>query len=78
MLVVIISDDESFENYEVVKRYFARIFNVLSKEIREELLKLDLTEKELKEIKEELGFLSEDQQKRYIKELIENKKVLND
>ncbi len=78
MLVVRISDDESFEKYDVVKRYFARIFNVLSKEIRQELLKLDLTEKELKEIKEELGFLSEDQQKRYIKELIENKKVLND
>lgn len=76
--MVRISDDESFEKYDVVKRYFARIFNVLSKEIRQELLKLDLTEKELKEIKEELGFLSEDQQKRYIKELIENKKVLND
>jgi hypothetical protein len=72
--VIKISDNESFEKYEVVKRYFARIFNVLSKEIRQELLKLDLTEKELKEIKEELGFLSEDQQKRYIRELIENKK----
>ncbi len=76
--MVIISDDESFEKYEVVKRYFARIFNVLSKEIRQELLKLDLTEKELKEIKSELGFLSEEQQKKYIKELIESKKVLND
>jgi hypothetical protein len=78
MLVFRISDHENFEKYEVVKRYFARIFNVLSQEIRQELLNLDLTKKELKEIKEELGFLSEDQQKRYIKELIEDKKVLND
>ena len=69
-----ISDDESsFEKYDVVKRYFARIFNVLSKEIRQQLLELDLTEAELKEIKNELGFLSEAQQKEYIKEFIRNK-----
>jgi len=74
--VIIISDDESnFEKYEVVKRYFARIFNVLSKEIREQLLELDLTRDELKEIKNELGFLPEDQQKEYIKEFIRNKRL---
>ena len=62
-----ISDDESsFEKYEVVKRYFARIFNVLSKEVRQQLLDLDLTKEELKEIKNELGFLPEDQQKEYL------------
>lgn len=70
----IISDEENnFEKYEVVKRYFARIFTVLSKEIRQELLELDLSQEELKEIKKELVFLSEDQQKDYIKELIQNK-----
>ena len=72
--MIIISDEESsFEKYEVVKRYFSRIFTVLSKEIRQELLELDLTKEELKEIKKELAFLPEDQQKEYIKELIQNK-----
>jgi hypothetical protein len=74
--VIKISEDEnSFEKFEIVKRYFARIFNVLSKEIRQELLNLNLTEEELKEVRKELGFLPEDQQKEYIKELIENRKV---
>ena len=75
-LVVRISDDENnFEKFEIVKRYFARIFNVLSKEIRQELLNLDLTEEELKDVRKELGFLPVDQQKEYIKELIESRKV---
>jgi len=74
-MVVMISDDESsFEKYEVVKRYFARIFNILSKEIRQELLKLDLSKEEIKEIKKELAFLPEEQQKEYIKEFIDSKK----
>jgi len=75
MLTMINEDESSFEKYEVVKRYFNRIFNVLSREIRQELLELDLTEEELKEIKKELGFLREAQQKQYINEFIENKKV---
>lgn len=76
LLVVKISDDENdFEKFEIVKRYFARIFNVLSKEIRQELLNLDLTEEELKDVRKELGFLPVDQQKEYIKELIESRKV---
>lgn len=74
--MVKISDDENnFEKFEIVKRYFARIFNVLSKEIRQELLNLDLTEEELKDVRKELGFLPVDQQKEYIKELIESRKV---
>jgi len=75
MLIMINEDESSFEKYEVVKRYFNRIFNVLSREIRQELLELDLTEEELKEINKELGFLREAQQKQYINEFIENKKV---
>ena len=74
--MVKISDDENnFEKFEIVKRYFARIFNVLSKEIRQELLNLDLPEEELKDVRKELGFLPVDQQKEYIKELIESRKV---
>jgi hypothetical protein len=74
-MVVMISDDESsFEKFEVVKRYFARIFNILSEEVRQELLKLDLSKEEIKEIKKELAFLPEEQQKEYIKEFIDSKK----
>ena len=72
--MIIISDEESsFEKYEVVKRYFSRIFTVLSKEVRQELLELDLTKEQLKEVKKELAFLPEDRQKEYIKELIQNR-----
>ena len=76
MVIMINENENNFEKYEVVKRYFARIFNVLSKEIRQELLELDLTKEELKEVKRELGFLTENDQKKYIKEFIANKKAV--
>ena len=78
MVKKISEEESSFEKYEVIKRYFARIFNVLSKEIRRELLELDLNTEELKEIKQELGFLPEEQQKEYIKEFIKDKKANDD
>lgn len=72
-MIFIIEDNDEFEKLEIVKKYFARIFNVLSEEVRERLLKLDFSEKELKKIKKELGFLSDEQQKKYLEELAENK-----
>ncbi len=45
------------------------MFSTLSKEIREELLKLELNKEELKEIKKELAFLPLNKQKEYLKEL---------
>ena len=72
-MVFIINDNNDFEKLEIVKKYFARIFNVLSKEVREKLLKLDFSEKELKKIKKELLFLPEEKQKKYLEELAENK-----
>jgi len=72
-VIFIIEDNDEFEKLEIVKKYFARIFNVLSEEVRERLLKLDFSEKELKKIKKELGFLSDEQQKKYLEELAENK-----
>ena len=68
----LISSDENngeFEKLEVVKKYFHRIFTVLSKEVKEELMKLNLSKDELKEIKKELAFLPEEKQIEFLKEL---------
>jgi hypothetical protein len=70
-----ISSDENnggFEKLEVVKKYFHRIFTVLSKEVKEELMKLNLSKNELKEIKKELAFLPEEKQIEFLKELTGN------
>lgn len=76
-LVSLISSDENnggYEKLDVVKKYFQRIFNTLSKEVREELMKLNLSKDELKEIKKELAFLSEEKQIQFIKELAKDNK----
>ena len=62
-------NDAGLEKLEVVKKYFQRIFTILSKEVREELTKLNLTKEELKEIKKELAFLTEEKQLEFLKEL---------
>ena len=71
----LISSDENnrgFEKLDVVKKYFYRIFTVLSKEVKEELIKLNLSKDELKEIKKELAFLPEEKQIEFLKELTGN------
>ena len=71
----LISNDENnggFEKLEVVKKYFYRIFTTLSKEVREELMKLNLPKNELKEIKKELAFLPVEKQIKFLKELTRN------
>jgi len=73
--VSLISSDENageFEKLEVVKKYFHRIFTILSKEVKEELIKLNLSKDELKDIKKELAFLSEEKQIEFLKELTKN------
>lgn len=69
--MVLINNDENggFETLDVVKRYFHRIFTVLSKDVREKLMELDISKDELKEIKKELAFLSEKEQLEFLKEL---------
>ncbi len=73
----LISSDENnggFEKLEIVKNYFHRIFTILSKEVREELMKLNLSKDELKEIKKELAFLPEEKQLEFLKELAKDNK----
>jgi hypothetical protein len=73
---VLINNDENggFDKLDVVKRYFYRIFTVLSKDVREQLMNLNLPKDELKEVKKELAFLSEEKQKQFLKELANNNK----
>jgi hypothetical protein len=75
-MVVLINNNENggFDKLDVVKRYFYRIFTVLSKDIREQLMNLNLSKDELKEVKKELSFLSEEKQKEFLKELAKNNK----
>ncbi len=73
---MLINNDENggFEKLDVVKRYFYRIFTVLSKDVREQLMNLNLPKDELKEVKKEIAFLSEEKQKEFLKELAKNNK----
>ncbi|NVM46235.1 MAG: hypothetical protein HWN79_15090 [Candidatus Lokiarchaeota archaeon] len=75
--MLLINNNENgggFEKVEVVKRYFYRIFTVLSKDVREQLMSLNLPKDELKEVKKELAFLSEDKQKEFLTELAKDNK----
>lgn len=73
---MLINNDENggFDKLDVVKRYFYRIFTVLSKDVREQLMNLNLPKDELKEVKKELAFLSEEKQKQFLNELANNNK----
>ena len=62
-----------FETLDVVKKYFQKIFTVISKDVREQLMDLNLSKSELKEVKKELVFLPYEKQKEYLKELSKKK-----
>lgn len=67
-------DDGGFEKLDVVRRYFYRIFTVLSKDVREQLMSLNLSKDELKDVKKELAFLTEVKQIEFLKELANDNK----
>jgi hypothetical protein len=56
---------------KVVKGYFSKIFNVLSKELREKIKELDIPKEDRKEILKEVAFLNEIEQQKYIEILKE-------
>ncbi len=62
-------NNKNFEEIKVVKKYFSRIFTVLTKDIREKLMNLNVSVKKRKMIKKELAFLSKEKQKEYLDEL---------
>ena len=51
---------------KVVKEYFSKIFNIISKDLRKQILELDIPKKQRKEILTELAFLAEEEQLKYI------------
>ena len=67
-----ISDDKNFEEIGVIKKYFSRIFTILSKEIRTKLINLNISERVKKIIVKDLAFLAEEKQNEYLDELEKN------
>ena len=57
------------EEIPEIKKYFSRIYTVLSKEIRERLKELNLSKEKKKKLKKELAFLPKEKQREYLDEL---------
>jgi len=62
-------NNKDFEEINAVKKYFTRIFTILSKEVREKLVNLNVSEEKRKTLKKELAFLSKEKQREYLDEL---------
>ncbi|MHA2281009.1 MAG: hypothetical protein ACXAC5_09165 [Promethearchaeota archaeon] len=56
---------------KLVKEYFSKIFAVLSKDLRGQIISLKISKKEKRELLEELAFLSKEEQVRYIEAIID-------
>ena len=66
-----LGENGDLEDIPEIKKYFMRIYTVLSKDIREKLKLLNVSKEQKKKIKRELVFLSKDKQIEYLDELIE-------
>jgi hypothetical protein len=65
-----LGENRDLEDIPEIKKYFSRIYTILSKEIRDKLKDLKLPKQKKKRIKRELVFLSKDKQIEYLDELI--------
>ena len=54
---------------KIVKEYFSKIFNIVSKDLRKHILELNIPKKERKSILKELAFLAEEEQLKYFEAL---------
>ena len=61
--------NNDLEDIPEVKKYFSRIYNVLSKDVREKLKKLNVPKEKKKKLKKEFAFLSKENQIKYLEEL---------
>ncbi len=66
-----IEENRDLEDIPEIKKYFMRIYAVLSKDIRDKLKLLNVTKEQKKKIKKELAFLPKDKQTEYLDELIQ-------
>ncbi len=71
-------EDKNLEDIPEIKKYFMRIYTVLSKEIREKLRVLDLDKDNKRKVKKELAFLPKNKQIEYLEELIKNSSFKED
>ena len=62
-------NEKDLEEISEIKKYFSRIFTVLSKEIREKIKILNLSKEKKKQLKRELAFLPKKKQDAYLDEL---------
>jgi len=62
--------DKELEEIPEVKKYFARIYTVLPKKVREQLDNLDVSKDKKKKLKKELAFLPKYKQIKYMNELL--------
>jgi len=66
-----LGENGDLEDIPEIRKYFMRIYTVLSKDIREKLKILNVSKEQKKKIKRELAFLSKEKQIEYLDELIE-------
>lgn len=62
--------DKELETIPEVKKYFTRIYTVLSKKVREQLDNLDISKDKKKKLKKELAFLPKYKQIKYMNEIL--------
>ena len=55
---------------KLVQEYFSKIFAVLSKDLRKQIIELKISKKEKKDLLEELAFLTKEEQIKYIETLV--------
>ena len=55
---------------KLVKEYLSKIFAVLSKDLRKQIINLKISKKEKKELLEELAFLTKEEQVKYIETIV--------
>jgi hypothetical protein len=67
---------KSEKDKKLVREYFSKIFNVLSKDLRAQIKELNIPKKERKELLNELAFLNREEQEKYIRAIIELYKEL--
>ena len=54
---------------KIVKEYFSKIFNIISKDLRKQILELDIPKKDRKKIIKELAYIAEEEQLKYLEAL---------
>ena len=62
---------KSEKDKKLIKEYFSKIFALLSKDLRQQIIDLKISKKEKRELLEELAFLSEADQVKYIESLVD-------